>query len=320
MGVQAAIRKYGERAEAAVYKEIKQLDEMEALVPVHKWKGPHKPLECIVQVTEKCDEQRTLKGRACADGRGQRDYFRKEETSSPTVSVEALMLSCIIDAYENRDVATVDVPGAFLQTAMDDLVYMTIRGDAARQLVKANPDKYGSFLKTGKRGEPYIITKLKKAVYGTLKASKLFWMVLTRFLEDDGFVVNPFDQCVANKVINGTQATITWHVDGLKISHVNPQVVTDLIGMLNSRFGTVKPLSENRGKIHDYLEMRIDFSDLGKVVIDMRAYLREVLGSILDEFLEGGERMQSPAGDHLFTVNEKAAKLSVKLKEFFIYC
>ena len=82
----------------------------------------------------------------------------------------------------------------------------------------------------------------------------------------------------------------------------------------------MKPLSENRGKIHDYLGMRIDFSDLGKVVIDMRAYLREVLGSIPDEFLEGGERVQSPAGDHLFTVNEKAAKLSVKLKEFFIYC
>ena len=59
-------------------------------------------------------------------------------------------------------------------------------------------------------------------------------MDLTRFLEDNGFVVNPFDQCVANKVINGTQATITWHVDDLKISHVNPQVVTDLIGMLNS--------------------------------------------------------------------------------------
>ena len=84
------------------------------------------------------------------------------------MSVETLMLSCIIDAYENRDVATVDVPGAFLQIAMDDLVYMTIRGDATRQLVKANPDKYGSFLKSGKRGEPYIITKLKKAVYGTL--------------------------------------------------------------------------------------------------------------------------------------------------------
>ena len=168
MGVQAAIRKHGERAEAAVYKEIKQLDEMEALVPVHKWKGPHKPLECIVHVIEKRVEQRTLKGRACADGRGQRDCLRKEETSSPTVSVEALMLSCIIDAYKNRDVATVDVPGAFLQIAMDDLVYMTIRGDATRQLVKANPDKYGSFLKTGKRGEPYIITKLKKAVYGTL--------------------------------------------------------------------------------------------------------------------------------------------------------
>ena len=67
--------------------------------------------------------------------------------SSPTVLRGALMSSCIIDAYENKDVVTVDVPGVFLQTAMDDLVYMTIRGDAARQMVKANSDKYAGFHK-----------------------------------------------------------------------------------------------------------------------------------------------------------------------------
>ena len=74
---------------------------------------------------------------------------------------------------------------------------------------------------------------------------------------------------------------------------MNPQVATDLIGMLSSRFGTVKPLRKNHGKIHHYLGMRLDFSDLGKVVIDMRAYLREVLNSITDEFLEGGESGKS---------------------------
>jgi len=35
-----------------------------------------------------------------------------------------------------------------------------------------------------------------------------------------GFTINPYDQCIANKTINGRQCNIIWHVDDLKISHV----------------------------------------------------------------------------------------------------
>jgi hypothetical protein len=55
-----------------------------------------------------------LKGRTCADGRPQRALYTKEETTSPTVSTDALMLSHIIVAKEGRDVATADVEGAYL--------------------------------------------------------------------------------------------------------------------------------------------------------------------------------------------------------------
>ena len=51
------------------------------------------------------------KGRGCADGRKQRVYKNKKDTSSPTVTMEGLFLSCTIDAKEHRDVATVDLPG-----------------------------------------------------------------------------------------------------------------------------------------------------------------------------------------------------------------
>jgi hypothetical protein len=47
-----------------------------------------------------------IKGRGCANGRPQHDYMTKEDTSSPTVATEALMLSCMIDASKHRDVAT----------------------------------------------------------------------------------------------------------------------------------------------------------------------------------------------------------------------
>ena len=56
-----------------------------------------------------------MKGRGCANGRPQREYITKEESSSPTVSLYALMGSCLMDAMDNRKVITVDIPGAFLQ-------------------------------------------------------------------------------------------------------------------------------------------------------------------------------------------------------------
>jgi hypothetical protein len=47
-----------------------------------------------------------IKGRGCADGRKQHLYKTKEESSSPTVSIEALFLTCMIDAMEDRYVVT----------------------------------------------------------------------------------------------------------------------------------------------------------------------------------------------------------------------
>jgi hypothetical protein len=41
-----------------------------------------------------------IKGRGCADGWKQRVYKMKEETRAPTVSVESLFLSCVVDAKE----------------------------------------------------------------------------------------------------------------------------------------------------------------------------------------------------------------------------
>ena len=56
-----------------------------------------------------------MKGRGCANGRPQREYITKEESSSPTVSLYALMGSCLTAAMDSRKVITVDILGAFLQ-------------------------------------------------------------------------------------------------------------------------------------------------------------------------------------------------------------
>ena len=56
-----------------------------------------------------------------------------------------------------------------------------------------------------------------------------FYDKLVGDLEAHGFKINPFDPCVANKIVGRKKLTITWTVDNLKIFHVNKKVVLDTI-------------------------------------------------------------------------------------------
>ena len=72
-----------------------------------------------------------IKGRTVAGGNKQRDFISKEEASSPTVATESVLLTCIIDAEEGRDVSVIDIPNAFIQTRIEDkkdMVFIKIRG------------------------------------------------------------------------------------------------------------------------------------------------------------------------------------------------
>jgi hypothetical protein len=194
-----------------------------------------------------------IKGRGCADGRKQREYLSKEDVSSPTVAIESVLLTCAIDALERRDVATVDIPGAFMQADMDEVVHMKLEGQMAELLVRLDPKLYRKYVHSC-NGKPILYVELKKALYGTLKAALLFWKRLSNQLAEWGFKVNPYDWCVANKMINGKQCTVVWHVDNLKISHVDPDVVSGIIELLSKEFGKEAPLTVTRGKSTTTLE------------------------------------------------------------------
>ena len=49
-----------------------------------------------------------------------RGYITKEDASSLTVSSEVVLLTCVVDANENRDVAIVEILNAFVQAVVDD--------------------------------------------------------------------------------------------------------------------------------------------------------------------------------------------------------
>jgi hypothetical protein len=81
----------------------------------------------------------SVKGRGCADGRKHRKGTKKEDGIAPTVAIELLMLSCTIDTLEGRDVATVDIPGAFMQADMDETVHVKLEGTMAELFTRLDP-------------------------------------------------------------------------------------------------------------------------------------------------------------------------------------
>jgi len=154
-----------------------------------------------------------------------------------------------------------------------------------------------------------------KALYGTLRAALLFWRKMSAKLVEWGFVINPYDWCVANKMVNGQQCTVSWHVDDIKASHVDLSTLTHLIGMLDEEFGREAPLTVHHGKVHEYLGMTLDFSIDGKVMIKMSDYIQKMLAELPSEM--DGEA-PSPAANHLFEINEtNPERLSDEMAEMF---
>ena len=132
-------------------------------------------------------------------------------------------------------------------------------------MVMADPALYQPFV-SYKTGKPVLYVRLQKELYGCLKSALLFYEKLVGNLEAYRFRINPYDPCVANKMIGGKQLTVCWHVDDLKISCIDANEVTKNIQWLESEYGE---MHGSHWKRNDYLGMWIDYSVPGEVRISM---------------------------------------------------
>ena len=73
-------------------------------------------------------------------------------------------------------------------------------------------------------------------------------------------------------------------------------------------------ITVSRGKVHDYLGMKLDFSDEGSFMVDMEQYLDGMMEDLPSDF-DG--HASTPAADHLFRTRSNAPKLDEKRAELF---
>jgi len=132
------------------------------------------------------------------------------------------VLSCAIDAKEGKYVVVTDIPGAFLHADMEGNIHMILEGTISELIVKLEPNLYRkeTCLVQSKRKANALHTTQKGIVRNTTSSPPVLEAILIT-LQEWGFKINEYDHCVANKLIKGKQCTILWHVDDLKILHVD---------------------------------------------------------------------------------------------------
>ena len=130
MSTKTGIKKHGQAAVDALRKEFEQFRSMDVLEPLDAFKLTREQKAESLRALSVIEQKRNglLKGRTVADGSSQKGKYPKEQTGSPTISNDALFMTILVDAHENRDVATADITGAYLHAHMKDFVTMRFTG------------------------------------------------------------------------------------------------------------------------------------------------------------------------------------------------
>ena len=99
-------------------------------------------MQSLIFLTEKRDGAK--KGKMSAKGSTQRSCFPKEESSSPMVITESVLITSVIDAKQERDVVLMDIPSAFSHAKVpkgDERIAMKIRRALEDMLLEIDPEK-----------------------------------------------------------------------------------------------------------------------------------------------------------------------------------
>ena len=184
-------------------------------------------------------------------------------------------------------------------------------------ICEINPSYHKNIIWSKDLKKKFLYGRLIKAVYGTLLEAIIFYNKLFKHLTDHGFIQNKYDMCTFNRMVNGEQITVQFHVDDLKVSYKDQAVLEDFLSNLRDEFGQEDILSENKGLIHENLGIRIDYSISRKVVFTMFNYLEDLIVEANKNLKNS--RSYYPGNDSLMKVDLDSPKLPIKDAELFYH-
>ena len=146
----------------------------------------------------------------------------------------------------------------------------------------------------------------------------LWYKELRQKLESIGFRINPYDPCVANWIVRKKQHTVRFHVDDILSSHMDKEVNDEFHKWLQDTFGKLKEVKCSRGKVHEFLGQKIDFSKKGMVEFSQDDHVRDMIESCPVKLKENASA-PTPASNNLFSIG-KSKPLGKEMREQFHTC
>ena len=88
------------------------------------------------------------------------------------------------------------------------MAIIKIRGVLIDILLEISLAMYKEHVSKDKKGNNQLLVQCKNALYGIMVASLLYYRKFVKSLKKEGFELNPYDPCISNKMIDGSQKTI----------------------------------------------------------------------------------------------------------------
>lgn len=214
-----------------------------------------------------------LKGRMVCDGSNQleSEYSR---TSSPTVDYSSILLQLSLVKYLKAKLATVDIPGAFLNSKLKEKIYMLLDVDIAEILVRNNPD-----LKKFQNKKGQLVVLLLMCLYGLKQAGAEWFEVISSVIIGLGYTQSKADRCVFFKRTGDKLDMIAIHVDDCLIMYTNE---TDYIKLKEKFVEVFGEMQFKEGNDHNYLGLKIKVLKDRSVFINQSSYTKKVLKTYVD--------------------------------------
>ena len=301
-------------------KEIQQLHQRNSFKPIdvsNMTDGEKARVQDAIMLLTQKESEDEVKSRLVYNGKETRKWLSREETASPTVSLESINLTFAIDAHEERDVMIADVPNAFVQTCMpselleeDKRIIMKIKGVLVDILYALDPVEYEQYI-VFENNEKVLYLVLTKVLYGMLVAALLWYRKFRKDLESIGFRFSEYDPCVGFRKRVGSQHTIRFHVDDVASSHKNRKVNDKFFEWLNKKYGSIKAVKATRGDKHKYLGMTVNFEKRGCVRFEQFDKVEDLIenGPVR---LKRSDTAMTPSSNNLMSRDDDAKLIDSK--------
>ena len=170
--------------------------------------------------TDESGQIARYKARLVAKGFSQvpgRDYL---DTFSPVAKISSIRVILAISSVNDYELDNMDVDTAFLQTQVNEDIYV---------------QQPKGFAKKGTKGEP-LVCKLNKSLYGLKQSSRNWYKEIDAWLKQYGLSPSAADPCVYSKISGNEVLIIVLYVDDLIIAGSNRTQVNLFKQSISKRF------------------------------------------------------------------------------------